>query len=259
MKSQFTESQIQQYRDQGFLVVENFLDESELSHWRKVTDEAVQQRLDSSPAPSGDDYYRRVFTQCLRLADTHPGMSELMLSSKLGAIVGTLAGVKGIRIWHDQALYKPPHGNPTGWHLDCPYWSFESRDAISIWIALDDATISNGCLWYLPGTQKLARFEQIDLRRNLDDLFRYYPEWLKIDPAPAPVKAGGAIFHNALTAHGAGANMTNKPRRAMTCAYMPDGATFAGEQSILPDELFKRLKVGDPLNDEKVNPLIWSK
>jgi phytanoyl-CoA hydroxylase len=259
MKTEFTASQIQQYREQGFLVVEGFLDEAELAHWRRMTDEAVQQRLAARPAPQGDEYYRRVFTQCIRLADEHAGIADLVLKRQLGAVLGALAGVKGIRVWHDQALYKPPYGNPTGWHLDCPYWSFESRDAISIWVALDDATLGNGCLWYLPGTHKLARYEQIDLRRNIDDLFRFYPEWLSIEPVAAPVRAGGAIFHNGLVAHAAGANMTNNPRRAMTCAYMPDGATFAGKKSILPEELFTRLKIGDVLNDSAVNPLVWSR
>ena len=51
--------------------------------------------------------------------------------------------------------------------------------------------------------------------------------------------------------------MTNKPRRAMTCAYMPDGCTFNGKQNILPEEYFKSLKIGDVLDHPKQNPLIW--
>ena len=56
---------------------------------------------------------------------------------------------------------------------------------------------------------------------------------------------------------GAGANMTNRPRRAMTCAYMPDGSTFNGTKNVLPDDYFQTLKVGDVLNDPVVNPLVW--
>jgi len=94
---------------------------------------------------------------------------------------------------------------------------------------------------------------------NVGNLFKIYPEWLKIDPVGAPVPAGTAVFHNGLTAHGAGANMTNRPRRAMTCAYMPDGSTFNGQQNVLPDAYFKSLKIGDLLNDEQNNRLIWHK
>jgi hypothetical protein len=53
--------------------------------------------------------------------------------------------------------------------------------------------------------------------------------------------------------------MTNRPRRAMTCAYMPDGSTFNGVRNILPEEYFNSLKVGDLLNDDVVNPLIYTK
>ena len=74
-----------------------------------------------------------------------------------------------------------------------------------------------------------------------------------------PRHAGSAVFHNGLTAHGAGANMTNAPRRAMTCAYMPDGATFNGTQNVLPEAYFQTLKVGDTLNDNTVDPIIWAK
>ena len=45
----------------------------------------------------------------------------------------------------------------------------------------------------------------------------------------------------------------------MTCAYMPDGSTFNGTQNVLPDDYFKSLKVGDLLNDEQNNRLIWHK
>jgi len=75
-------------------------------------------------------------------------------------MVSRLAGVDGMRVWHDQTLQKMPWANPTAWHLDNPYWSFYSRQAISIWIALDDATLENGCMAYLPGTHATAEFSR---------------------------------------------------------------------------------------------------
>jgi ectoine hydroxylase-related dioxygenase (phytanoyl-CoA dioxygenase family) len=204
-----------------------------------------------------DSYYAQVFTQCLKLADTHPGMHEIMHDPRLGEMAAKLAGVQGIRIWHDQALYKPPFGNPTAWHLDVPYWSFSSRDALSIWVALDDATLGNGCMWYVPGSHKTARFENVGIGERQADLFKVYPEWRAVETAAVPCPAGSVVFHNGLTAHGAGANMTNRPRRAMTCAYMPDGATFNGQRNVLPEEYFQTLKIGDMLDDPVINPLIW--
>lgn len=263
MKTQLTNSQIEQYRANGFLLIEGFLDAAELETWRSTTEDAVSQRLGKRDGLSNqgnpDDYYAQVFTQCIRLADTHEGMRELMFDPRLGEVVGTLSGADGIRIWHDQALIKPPFGNATAWHLDNPFWSFSSPDSISIWVALDDATLQNGCMWYLPGTHKMASYEETQIGANMRDLFKHYPEWLEIESVSAACPAGSAVFHNGLIAHGAGANMTPRPRRAMTCAYMPDGSVFNGKKNILSQEYFDSLKVGQTLNDEQQNPLIWSR
>ena len=77
-------------------------------------------------------------------------------------------------------------------------------------------------------------------------------------PVATQAAAGTAVFHNGLVAHAAGANMTRHARRAMTCAFMPDGATFNGKQNILPRDYFESLTEGDVLDDDEQNPLIWS-
>jgi phytanoyl-CoA hydroxylase len=263
VKTQLTKEQIESYRENGFVLVEGFVEGDELEHWRTVTEDAVRQRLIERNGLTNqndpDAYYANVFTQCVRLADTHEGMAKLMLDPRLGEMAATLAGVAGIRIWHDQALFKMPYGNPTAWHLDNPYWSFHSRDAISIWVALDRATLANGCLWYIPGTQREAQFETSGIGSNIHDLFKLYPQWAERRAVAAPCPAGAAVFHNGLTAHGAGANMTPGPRRAMTCAYMPDGSTFNGKQNVLPDDYFHSLKLGEVIDNPKQVPLIWKR
>ena len=260
MRSELTTSEIESYRKQGFLVIRDFLTPNELENWRQVTDDAVRLRLQGTTLNNQgepDAFYAQVFTQCLRLADIHPGMAELMFDERLGQLAGTLAGVDGIRIWHDQALIKPPYGNHTAFHLDNPFWSFYSRDAISIWVALDNATLANGCLWYLPGTQHEATYQSVGIAENLGDIFKTYPQWRGIEAIAAPCPAGSAVFHNGLVAHAAGVNLTAYPRRAMTCAYMPDGSTFNGQKNVLPDEYFNSLKTGDVLDNNSINRLIW--
>ncbi len=155
MHSELTAEQIASYQDNGFIVIDNFLTPDELETWRQYVDEAVADRADRKLADgrlrSGDDYYDKVFVQRINLWTDHEGMRKLMpFTARIGKMVTDLAGVDGVRIWHDQALIKPPWGNPTGWHLDNPYWSYSSRDAISIWVALDDATVHNGCLYFIP-------------------------------------------------------------------------------------------------------------
>lgn len=269
-----TTEQQEAYDRQGFLVVEDFLSSAELSQWREAVDYALAARgnqrfsfvnkdevIIASTSRSSEEqaYYDRVFTQRVNLWQTDEGIQALLFDSDFTSFTGHLAGVDGLRIWHDQALVKPAFGNPTSFHLDVPYWSFRSPDAITIWLALDNATLANGCLYYVPGSQKAEKYENVGIGRELGALFEVYPEWASIEPVACPVPAGGALFHNGLTFHGAGANMTPSLRRAMTCAYMPDGCTFNGQQNVLPPAYFDQLSVGDLLDNEDQNPLVYTR
>ncbi len=262
MRTELTQEQISFYRENGFVIIEDFLTSEELEQWREAVEEAIAHRgrqriLHHEEILRDEDYYNNVFIQRVNLWQDNEKMRRLMLDPRLGKMAAELAGVDGIRIWHDQALIKQPWANPTAWHLDNPYWSFYSRDAITIWVALDDVTLQNGCLYFLPGTHKLATFDNVGIGPNIGDLFKVYPDWAKIEPVPAPMKAGSCSFHNGLIAHAAGPNMTPRYRRAMTCAYMPDGSTFNGQQNILTKEQVARLKVGDVLDDDSQTPLIY--
>ena len=260
------------YAEHGYVVCDEFLDGADLERWREVIDEAVARRGDRrfsfdteqvdgvpSPGPADADktYYDRVFTQRVNLWQTHEGVRDLMFTPALGAFVGRMAGVAGLRIWHDQALIKEPFANPTAYHLDVPYWSFTAPDAITIWVPLDDATLENGCLYYVPGSHKALKFDNVEIGHEVGALFEVYPEWRDVAAVACPVPAGGALLHNGLTFHGAGANMTPGRRRAMTCAYMPDGSTFNGQANVLPPSYLATLTVGDVLDREAQNPLVW--
>ena len=104
---------------------------------------------------------------------------------------------------------------------------------------------------------KLAKFDNdVRIGKKMDDLFELYPEFRKLDPIAAEMKAGDAGFHNGLIAHAAGANMTNNTRAAMTCAFMPEGSTYNGQQNILSESYVEKLKIGDLLNDSSINPIV---
>ena len=269
MKHHLTKEQIESYRSSGFIVIENLLSEEELEHWRKTVTIAVKERAgikipgkeirigEADGINEDADYFGKVFDQLLNLWQTDEGVKKLMFDERLGNMAAQLAGVDGIRIWHDQALIKRPWANPTSWHLDTPFWSFSDRNAISIWVALDNATLENGCLFFIPGSHKQTNFDKITIGRNMDGIFDVYPQLKNTMPVAAPMKAGSCSFHNGLTVHGANANMTSGFRRAMTCAYMPDGNVFNGEPNILPDAYLEKLKIGDPLNNDEQNPLIY--
>jgi phytanoyl-CoA hydroxylase len=263
MRTTITQDEIDRYRRDGFVLMPDFLSPEELEGWRAVTERGVEARLardDELSNAATDDYYRKVFTQVSGLIRVEPRMARLLLDPRLGDVAAALTDVGQMRLWNDQALFKPPWGNPTAWHLDAPFWSFDDRRALTIWVALDEATVENGCLWYLPGTHRGARFDAFELGSNLGGLFDIYPEWREVESVPAVLPAGGAVWHNGLVAHGAGANMTPRGRRAMTCAYMPDGVTYNGRRDdfVYTAKEAAAMREGDPLADDRINPLVGS-
>jgi len=260
MRSELTQAEIESYRENGFVVIHDFLTDNELEAWRDAVGEAVETRGEARlPGEEGKKFAgsdSAVFKQRLQLWMDHDKVRALMLDERIGKMAADLEGVDGIRVWHDQTLIKMPWGNPTSWHQDNPKWSFTSDHAVSIWIALDEVTTHNGCLYFVPGSHH-ERYEDVGTSRPMAEIFQQNPALQSVDPVPAPMRAGACSFHNALTVHGAGANMTRGARRAMTCAFMPDGSTYNGNKNVLPKAYAESLSVGDPIDNDDLVPLLY--
>ena len=125
-RTALTEEQVRHYREEGWLIIRGFVnhDGGELAHWRRTTIEAVDAR---GPIAVGGAMHHSIpykfsttmverqalrtlpggdtrLTQRTNLWMTHSGMRELMLNAQLGEMLSELAGVDGMRIWHDSAL-----------------------------------------------------------------------------------------------------------------------------------------------------------
>ena len=264
MNTTLSNQQISFYQENGFLVIDQLLSRIELASWREAVDEAVKQHLDQAKTHNqsrGESYYKYVFIQCVNLWKKNEKIRHLALDPRLGKLATDLAGVSGMRLFHDHALIKEPWANPTNWHLDNPSDPYYTRRATMFWLTLDDATVQNGCLYFLPGTHQTSRFEPIGGlgREGVGQIFQEYPEWEQIEPYVAEMKAGSCAFINGMVAHAAGPNMTTKPRRAFAMLLMPEGETFKGKQSVLPDEYFNSLQVGDVLENNEHLPLLYSR
>jgi phytanoyl-CoA hydroxylase len=265
VRTELSPREITSYGEKGFLVIDDFLSDIELIEWREKIDAAARERgRYLLPGQRWEEnretgeYYSIVLSQRVNLSRSNQGVRGLIVNPRIGRLISRLSGIGAVRMWHDQLLIKEPYSPPTSFHLDEPFWSFTSDQALTIWVALDDATLQNGAMCYLPGVHRERRRVQIDLTGDIGSIFRSYPEWATIDPVFCPVCAGGCIFHHGLVAHGACANMTPRARRAMTAGFFPDGSTFNGIQNILSDEEMAGLRVGDLLDDDEFYPLLYS-
>ncbi len=170
MNTKLTKDQVEAYRRDGVLIYRGLLSAREVERMISDIAEAIgkmgtdivagNREFGTVPTADSKDYYAKVFLQRVNMWKVSDAIKRTFLGPELGEMLCRLEGVDGMRVWHDQTLQKLPWANPTSWHLDNPNWSFHSRHAISIWIALDDATVQNGCMCYLPGTHLTSTWDK---------------------------------------------------------------------------------------------------
>ena len=132
-------------------------------------------------------------------------------------IVADLLGTDDIKMYGDQLFMKSPvTGSAQPWHQDSASWrDIFPMDLVTAWTAIDDATLDNGCLRFVPGTQRWGMLSSGRLAHFTDDL-----ETEAWPAVPVPVRAGGISFHHSLTLHTSSANSSPQRRRAYAIHYM---------------------------------------
>ena len=250
MLERVNEAQIQFYRDNGFVQLDDVLSADELATIRKEIDE-IYSRGQGGIHTSGDrSAYGKVLDQRVNIWRDNAVVREFVFTPRLAEMARQLAGARAMRLWHDHALLKQPgDSKPTPWHQDLPYWPMNESGALSIWIALDDVDERNGAMSFIPGSQRVGALPGINLV-DPQDIFAMVPkgELAGTKPVTARMRAGSCTFHNGLCFHYAAANQTDRARRAMVMIYMPDGTTFNGKGHVCTNGL--GLEVGAPIAGE---------
>jgi len=142
-----------------------------------------------------------------------------------------------IRLWHDQLFYKPArHGGVVAWHQDYSYWTrTEPMAHLTCWIALDDSTVGNGCLHYVPGSHRWELLPVTGLAGDMNAIQAVLNDQQRAEfrPVPIELKAGQAAFHHPLMVHGSYENTTDRPRRATVLNVFRDGTRSASDEPLL--------------------------
>ncbi len=148
-----------------------------------------------------------------------PLLKEFAAHPILVALAHDLVG-PSVRLYWDQAVYKKPEKpRRFPWHQDNGYTFVEPQHYLTCWIAINDATVDNGCPWVVPGIHRHGTLAH----RFVDPLgyecFADHPDKLAV-----PVRAGGAVVFSSLTPHLTGPNTSGTVRKAYILQYAPNGA-----------------------------------
>jgi len=149
-----------------------------------------------------------------------------------------LLGNKPVRFWHDQLFCKPPNiGSCVAWHQDYSYWTRTKPMAhLTIHIALDDQTLENGCLHYVPGSHKWPLLPITSRHFNDMESIKTFlsPDQIQqFKPVPLLLKKGEASIHHPLLVHGSYENRSEGPRRATVINVFEDGVVSNADEPLL--------------------------
>ena len=166
-----------------------------------------------------------------------PGLHDVLWNPRFLVAASQLLGNGSVRFWHDQLFCKPPKkGGVVAWHQDYSYWTRTKPVAhLTCWCGLDDSTVENGCLQYVPGSHRWGLLDKPELAGNMMEIVNYLSreQRKEFKPVPVETKAGEAIFHHSLTLHGSGENKSDKPRRAFLINVFKDGVVSDSDDVLL--------------------------
>lgn len=212
-------------------------------------------------AASGDRLRKNDYT-FLRVHE----LDKLVRWPAIGRAASSLtAGTGGIRLWHDQLLYKPVETATlkanVGWHIDRQYWrACQSEEMLTAWVPFHDMDTSLGPITFVDGSHRWAVADLDFWDQDLDGLERRFgpPEGQEVVKVPAEVAAGQVVFHHCRTIHGSGPNISGRPRRAIALHLQPGDNEHAPSGATHPnDELVRRRSDGTPdYSDPRVCPVL---
>lgn len=153
---------------------------------------------------------------------------ELAKNPQLISIVERMIG-PGLGVPFSQIFFKPPKGGgPKPAHQDNFYFGCNNPDGmVTAWIALDDATIENGCLYFGDGTHQGSIFPHLAPEGEPFNLQISAADLKTIPMSPAPVTRGGISFHHGNTVHQSSDNRSTNWRRAIAIHYVNRDTAFS--------------------------------
>jgi ectoine hydroxylase-related dioxygenase (phytanoyl-CoA dioxygenase family) len=211
-----TETQLEEYKDRGYVIPEYRLPEAVLEDLRADHARLVERH------PEFRQYCPNLLHYDLRFL-------EIARTPEIVEMVGQILG-PDFALWNSSLFAKPAaDGKRTPWHQDGQYWPIRPLATCTVWIAIDDSTAANGCLRVIPGShhgQKLRahrKLESDDATLNQELLASEYDE---SQAAALVLKAGQMSLHDVFLLHGSEPNRSPRPRRGMTLRYMPTTSVF---------------------------------
>ena len=246
------------FNEEGYVVVRDLFEPSEIEFYREVIKEAIKERkhFDERVLKDRSDY-EQSFTQCQNLWEDYVDIRKLTFDQRVCKIASKLLDTEAIRLWHDQALVKESGGRETDPHHDQPYWPIKETKTITAWIPLCDIDETNGQLGFYSGSHKIKDKKFINIFSGKVDENNFL-ETANVSPDQISyqvMKEGDVSFHHGLTFHRAKSNISNYDRIVHTAIFFADGCTRGDDKFHFSVDR-SNIKVGEKI-DSDVTPIAF--
>ncbi len=257
-----TDDQRRRFLEQGYLKIPGVFSAGALAWIDNTISRIVEANNPLAGVPmESRDTYGKAFTQVFNLWLKSDEARAASMSRRLAGIATALLGTAGVRLWHDQALFKEPGGGFTPWHADQQYWPMASGLCVTAWIPLHAVPLERGPLSFAPGTHLKRIGRDLAISDESEQLIKSAIAAEGITEVIEPYAAGEVSFHLGWTLHRAGPNTTTEARRVHTVIYMDEAMRLAPPKNTWQEADHRAwtpsTQVGEVMADP-LNPVLFS-
>jgi ectoine hydroxylase-related dioxygenase (phytanoyl-CoA dioxygenase family) len=242
-KFKLSEDQVNFYNENGYLHNVKIIDESQVD---KLNAELLELMDPDHPGHSlfyefhsneSEDPNQILFHSLGHWRITK-GFHDVLWNPRFVVPACQLLGNRAVRFWHDQLFCKPAqHGGVVAWHQDYSYWTRTiPLQHLTCWVGLDDSSIANGCLQYVPKSHRWNLLDRTTLAGSMNGLDKFLTDEQKeqfTHKVPIEMRRGYGSFHHPLLVHGSYGNESPFPRRAFVLNVFADGTSSNSNETLL--------------------------
>lgn len=231
-----TDEQIAFYQKYRYIKLRQVLNEETLEFFNRAITQRVNKMNTENKPLEERSTYGKAFLQLFNLWREDEVVKQLVFSKRLGKIASDLMQTDGVRLYHDQALFKEGGGGITPWHADQYYWPLETDKTVTAWMPLQATPLELGPLEFSAGSHQIVEGRELAIGDESETVIQQKLRVTDFKHVVEPFDAGEISFHSGWVFHRAGANVTTQMRKVMTIIYMD-----------------KEMKLKNPDNNNQIN------
>lgn len=258
-----TDGMAEEYQRDGYILLRDVCPSMELAPYRDAIKETCLGNAGELKPIGERDTFGKAFIQVGNIWQKDERAARFTLAKRFGQIAADLMGVDGVRLYHDQALFKEPGGGNTPWHQDQFYWPLDGVKTITMWMPLVYVPAEMMAMKFAAGSHVDGPLTMKEISDDSEKIFEQHivKNKLKMHQVQE-MAAGDATFHDGWVLHGAPENRTDRMREVMTIIYFEDGGVISEPDSKYREAdlaaWFPGQKPGEPASSE-LNPVVWKR